>query len=1448
MRKIALSFITFLCAYVSTAQVSDDDKNAALQLVNASKTAIGLSTVDLNNLVVSNSYFDRTTDIRYVYLQQSYRDIPVYNQIQVLTFRNNQLLSKSGGRIAVIEQKVNVISGIPSISAGSAVNAAITDRKLSSSQPAIAINVKDNGRKVEFGNMGVSRENITAQLMWYPDPNSKNVILIWQIYIISTTTSDYWLVRIDASNGSSLGADNLTVNCIWEDPDKSRFNPGKNNYPIIDRSKKRFNGKQFFYIKRISILSGNSSNSLMLADNSDYRVIPFPFEAPSFMPGASTTWHAIRSNPWTAGSANATTLKWHSTAVGTDYNYTRGNNVWAYQDRTNLNAGDPARSATSTTALPNLTFDFTPDYTQAPVLTSPPNQQFNITNLFYWNNIIHDVMYNYGFDEVGGNFQTNNLGRGGVGNDHVLGEAQDGSGTNNANFSTPPDGSSGRMQMYLWNYSTPQRDGDVDNGIIVHEFGHGISNRLTGGPAITSCLQNAEQMGEGWSDFYALMFTQDWANSNLNTGFNNPRGIGTYALNQPTTGLGIRSQRYCTNFSVNNKVYAASIPSAPHDRGEIWCATLWDMAWNIIQQNGTINPNIYDLAGGGGNTIALKLVTEGMKLQPCSPGFIDGRNAILQADLNLYGGTYQCAIKEAFRRRGMGEGASQGSSNSVTDQVPSFVGGGAILTLLQNGVTSTPEGQNINYTNKLVVGNCGAISNYLITDTLPTNVTFISANNGGTYNGANRVVSWVVNQGINTTVNYNFVVNVNAGAYYSPITLLNETVTTSPPAIPASWTTTSTPTSNPWVSTSAQSHSAPNSFFTSDLTTVNDQLLATTSSMALPANPSTMSFWGYINSETSWDGGVVEISTNGGGSWTDLGAQMTSGGYNGSLNVSGNPLSGRMAFHGNSGGFFKTNINLGPYAGQANVKFRFRFGSDQSVAAIGWYVDDILIQNIAHVDMRSSLFNASGTRLSFYDSIMLITAPSGCVPPSINSQPGNTTVCVSTNASFTVSAAGTSPFSYQWQESTTGAGGPWNNITDGGVYSGATTSTLNLTGVTIGMNGNQYRCIVTGQCAPTATSNPGILTVNPNVNAGTVSGNTPICVGASDTYTSNGTPGGSWNSDNPSVATVNASSGLVTGISVGTANITYTVNTGCGSPVSSSPKLVSIVACTEPTITCPANISTSTTSGCTKSIATTNPTINNTTTLTWVLTGATTGSSPSSGINYVGTRSFNIGVTTITYTASNGGSTTATCSSTVTVTDNTPASITCPANITNTQNGLNKCSANINVPGPNTSANCSVTNVTWSASGMFNGTGTGSVGTHTFPVGITTITYTVTNGAGSTATCSFTVTVKNKKCPGSPATPENNSADKNPDATKQGDDILSVTVLPNPSETYFTLRVQSGSTKNVEIAVYTISGKLVQKLKGSATESFRFGDSYISGTYIVKVQQGSKQTMVKVVK
>ena len=80
----------------------------------------------------------------------------------------------------------------------------------------------------------------------------------------------------------------------------------------------------------------------------------------------------------------------------------------------------------------------------------PPYQPAAVTNLFYWNNIIHDVMYLYGFDEASGNFQEDNEGTDGLGSDYVNAEAQDGSGTNNANFFTPADGSNPRMQMFLW--------------------------------------------------------------------------------------------------------------------------------------------------------------------------------------------------------------------------------------------------------------------------------------------------------------------------------------------------------------------------------------------------------------------------------------------------------------------------------------------------------------------------------------------------------------------------------------------------------------------------------------------------------------------------------------------------------------------------------------------------------------------------------------------------------------------------------------------------------------------------------------------------------------------------------------------------------------------------------------------------------------------------------------
>jgi len=98
---------------------------------------------------------------------------------------------------------------------------------------------------------------------------------------------------------------------------------------------------------------------------------------------------------------------------------------------------------------------------------------------------------------------------------------------------------------------------------------------------------------------------------------------------------------------------------------------LWEMYWNLVHKHG-YNPNVYEAWDTGGNNLAVRLVQDGMKMQVCRPGFVDGRNAILAADVALTGGVNQCEIWRGFVKRGLGVNADQGSFNSRTDGVENF--------------------------------------------------------------------------------------------------------------------------------------------------------------------------------------------------------------------------------------------------------------------------------------------------------------------------------------------------------------------------------------------------------------------------------------------------------------------------------------------------------------------------------------------------------------------------------------------------------------------------------------------------------------------------------------------------------------------------------------------------------------------------------------------------------
>lgn len=374
---------------------------------------------------------------------------------------------------------------------------------------------------------------------------------------------------------------------------------------------------------------------------------------------------------------------WHDTngVAGAEYQVTRGNNVFAYLDIDNNDSPDTGSSGQSVPPPeggPSLNFIYPADFTLDPGLNS--NQRAAAVNLFVQNNYIHDVIYDFGFTESAGNFQTNNYGRGGDDGDEVRAEAQDGGGNNNANFASPPDGQNPRMQMYIWTNANPDRDADFDNQIIYHEYGHGISTRLTGGPNNSSSLDlyQSGSMGEGWSDFFAIVLTAQPTDLP-----GTPIGMSPWAINESVNGNGIRTYAYSTDFNVN-PFTADSINDSGgsyHYGGSVWNTALWEMYWELTSAYGFDN-NFYGgwQQGGSGNKLALRLVTDAMKIQPANPRYSDARDAILQADLNLTGGANQTLIWKAFARRGFGysmdSGVNADASNIVEAfDVPAQIGG-----------------------------------------------------------------------------------------------------------------------------------------------------------------------------------------------------------------------------------------------------------------------------------------------------------------------------------------------------------------------------------------------------------------------------------------------------------------------------------------------------------------------------------------------------------------------------------------------------------------------------------------------------------------------------------------------------------------------------------------------------------------------------------------------------
>lgn len=778
MKKIIYLFILF----TFNLSFAQDYTNTIKSYLQQNRSNFNLEQQDFSDIIVTSQSSSKSLKADNVYVGQRYRGIEIHNAISSFVLKDGNVVSSQLSFTNNIAVKANTTQ--PSISAVVAVSKAANALGLPTPSGLNLLETVGSNSYI-FSDGNISLENIPVSLVYQGINENASLRLAWDLSIYKKDAQHYYSVRIDALTGELLVTDDWVVSCSIDAlPHAHTMRAGES--VLFPQHKTTTNLHQ-------PLITGAA-----------YRVFPIPFVGPNDGPDVLV---ADPSDPI------ASPFGWHDIdgVEGPEYTTSRGNNVMSQEDTDGNNGiGDFAEGGAS------LQFDFPFDLSQDPSNYTDAA----ITNLFYMNNIMHDVFYQYGFDEESGNFQENNYDRGGNQNDAVLADAQDGGGINNANFATPQDGGRPRMQMYLWsppgtvlgtfmtvnsgpfageyyahksaftggatplpttpitadlalieddnsgtsvdphdgcdnvtnaadlngkivvirrgdcsfvdkvaaaeaagavavvmvnnvngepipmggsgpNIGIPgimifksdgeaiiqalqngevinttlvddgsgsdsvRRDGDLDNAIVAHEYGHGISNRLTGGRFAVGCLQNAEQMGEGWSDYFSLILTLMPGETR-----DDVKGAGTYVIGQTRAGVGIRTKPYTTDMTINDFTYDnIKTESVPHGVGSVWATMLWDLTWDFIDEYG-FDPDIYN--GTGGNNMALQLVMDGLKIQNCSPGFVNGRDAILEADLLANGGANKCLIWNSFARRGLGFSASQGSSNSRSDGTEAF--------------------------------------------------------------------------------------------------------------------------------------------------------------------------------------------------------------------------------------------------------------------------------------------------------------------------------------------------------------------------------------------------------------------------------------------------------------------------------------------------------------------------------------------------------------------------------------------------------------------------------------------------------------------------------------------------------------------------------------------------------------------------------------------------------
>ncbi len=512
----------------------------------------------------------------------------------------------------------------------------------------------------------------------------------------------------------------------------------------------------------------------------------------------------------------------------------------------------------------------------------------------------------------------------------------------------------GRVTVSLADRGTRPVDGAFDNGVVAHEYGHGISNRLIGGPSATTCLLNDEQMGEGWSDFFYLASTPR-STTPEPTG-REARGIGLYSLSAPDGERGFRSSFYSTDSDVNRQSYDDVITAAvPHGVGEVWAATLWDVYWKLVETYGFDEDLIH---GSGGSNRAVRLVIEAMKYTPCSPGYLDGRDGLLLADRFVNGGADECLLWEVFARRGLGYSAEQGAADRSNDNREAFDRSpGCIPTvkiLKRADRLYVDAGDTVLITLTVRNDKADSVSGIRIVDELPAGLTVDPAS----FTGPG---SWILD-GERITISLN---DLPAGDSIS----LGYLARTDPAWMAErqdlpDWDFLALQGNRGWTRVDTGGLAGEGAWFVPNISGDQDQVLQLRMPVVVTGPAPVLRFFTCYDTEPAYDAGVLEVSPDG-ENWQSVGDRFLRHAYRGSIDGRGKPtLRGQPSFWGNSQGYREAIVDLRDFRDQA-VYVRWRFVSDASRGAEGWYVDEIeLLPELVRYDGQVRVNTREGDRES----------------------------------------------------------------------------------------------------------------------------------------------------------------------------------------------------------------------------------------------------------------------------------------------------------------------------------------------------------------------------------------------------------------------------------------------------------------------------------------------------